>query len=47
MKLHQMVMQKKVADGSTHLTRIHHRESPLRILLGKSDVIYTLCARTE
>lgn len=36
--LHQAVMQKKVKDGSTFLTRIHHRESPLRILLGNSDV---------
>lgn len=36
--LHQVVMEKKVADGSTYLTRIHHRESPLRILLGDSDV---------
>lgn len=32
------VMEKKVKDGSTYLTRIHHRESPLRILLGNSDV---------
>jgi len=31
-------MVDKVADGSTYLTRIHHRESPLRILLGDADV---------
>ncbi|WP_345232065.1 substrate-binding domain-containing protein [Olivibacter ginsenosidimutans] len=36
--LHQAIMKKKVEDGSTYLTRIHHRESPLRILLGNSDV---------
>ncbi|MBD1421287.1 molybdate ABC transporter substrate-binding protein [Sphingobacterium chuzhouense] len=36
--LHHIVMEKKVEDGSTYLTRIHHRESPLRILLGDSDV---------
>lgn len=36
--LHQAVMEKKVENGSTYLTRIHHRESPLRILLGNSDV---------
>lgn len=36
--LHQAVMEGKVKDGSTYLTRIHHRESPLRILLGNSDV---------
>ena len=27
----------KVKDGSTYLTRIHHRESPLRVLQGESD----------
>lgn len=37
-KLHQSIMEKKVKDGSTYLTRIHHRESPLRILLGDADV---------
>src|SRR5690606_15502475 len=36
--LHTAVMENKVEDGSTYLTRIHHRESPLRILLGNSDV---------
>lgn len=35
--LHQL-MQQKVADASTYLTRIHHRESPLRLLYGQSDV---------
>lgn len=32
------IMKRKVADGTTFLTRIHHRQSPLRILLGESDV---------
>lgn len=36
--LHRAVMETKAEDGSTYLTRIHHRESPLRILLGNSDV---------
>lgn len=36
--LHEAIMIKKVADGSTYLTRIHHRESPLRILSRESDV---------
>lgn len=36
--LHHAVMEAKVAEGTTFLTRIHHRESPLRILLGQSDV---------
>ncbi len=31
------IMQTKVADGSTFLTHIHHRQSPLRVLQGKSD----------
>ena len=36
--LHQTIMQIKVNDSSTYLTRIHHRESPMRILYGQSDV---------
>lgn len=36
--LHKAVMEDKVKDGTTFLTRIHHRESPLRILLEDSDV---------
>jgi ABC-type molybdate transport system substrate-binding protein len=31
------IMQTKVADGSTFLTHIHHRQSPLRVLQGESD----------
>ncbi len=31
------VMKTKVADGSTFLTHIHHRQSPLRVLQGESD----------
>lgn len=31
------VMQTKVKDGSTFLTQIHHRQSPLRVLQGDSD----------
>ncbi|MEO7072143.1 MAG: substrate-binding domain-containing protein [Rhodanobacter sp.] len=36
--LDHTIMQAKVADGSTYLTRIHHRQSPLRVLQGESDV---------
>ncbi len=36
--LYQAIMETKVKDGTTYLTRIHHRESPLRILLEDSDV---------
>lgn len=35
--LDHTIMDDKVKDGSTYLTRIHHRESPLRILQGDSD----------
>jgi molybdate transport system substrate-binding protein len=31
------IMQTKVKDGSTFLTQIHHRQSPLRVLQGESD----------
>ena len=36
--LHTAVMKDKVKDSTTYLTRIHHRESPMRILYGESDV---------
>lgn len=32
------IMEEKVKDKSTYLTKIHHRESPLRILEGQADV---------
>lgn len=32
------IMKDKVASGNTYLTRIHHRESPMRILYGDADV---------
>jgi len=31
------IMKTKVADGSTFLTSIHHRQSPMRVLQGDSD----------
>lgn len=37
-ELHHKIMNEKVANNTTYLTRIHHRESPLRILLEESDV---------
>jgi len=30
-------MEKKVADSTTYLTQIHHRQSPMRILYHQSD----------
>ena len=35
--LKNLIMVKKVKDGSTYLTQIHHRQSPLRILYHQSD----------
>lgn len=35
--LDRMIMHTKVADGSTYLTQIHHRQTPLRILRRQSD----------
>lgn len=35
--LDHAIMQTKVADGTTFLTQIHHRQSPLRVLQGESD----------
>lgn len=32
------IMKSKVQNGSTYLTKIHHRESPMRILYGTADV---------
>ncbi|MFK2856746.1 substrate-binding domain-containing protein [Dyella humi] len=37
--LDRTIMDNKVKDGSTYLTRIHHRESPLRVLQGESDAV--------
>lgn len=37
-KLRDAVMKDKVDDGTTYLTKIHHRQSPLRILNDLSDV---------
>lgn len=35
--LHAQVMQQKVKSGATWLTRIHHRETPMRLLYGQAD----------
>jgi molybdate transport system substrate-binding protein len=35
--LDTMIMKTKVANGTTFLTHIHHRQSPLRVLEGQSD----------
>ncbi|MEO8780285.1 MAG: substrate-binding domain-containing protein [Rhodanobacter sp.] len=35
--LDKTIMQTKVNNGTTFLTRIHHRQSPLRVLEGHSD----------
>ncbi len=35
--LKDQIMQYKVADSSTYLTQIHHRQTPMRMLYGTSD----------
>lgn len=35
--LYRTVYVRKVADGTTYLTQIHHRQTPMRIMEGKSD----------
>jgi ABC-type molybdate transport system substrate-binding protein len=35
--LKERIMQHKVADSSTYLTQIHHRQTPMRMLYGISD----------
>jgi ABC-type molybdate transport system substrate-binding protein len=35
--LKKRIMETKVKEGSTLLTRIHHRQTPLNILYGRSD----------
>lgn len=37
-ELVDQVMKRKLEDGSTFLTQIHHRQTPMRILSGQSDV---------
>ncbi|MDR2270309.1 MAG: substrate-binding domain-containing protein [Sphingobacterium sp.] len=37
-QLVKKIMEEKVKDGSTYLTKIHHRESPMRVLYSQADV---------
>ena len=37
-ELKNTIMKTKVGDSSTHLTQIHHRQTPMRILYHQSDV---------
>ncbi|HEY9535330.1 MAG TPA: substrate-binding domain-containing protein [Mucilaginibacter sp.] len=36
-QLQKAIMERKVKDGSTYLTQVHHRETPMRVLYGESD----------
>jgi ABC-type molybdate transport system substrate-binding protein len=36
-ELRSKIMETKVDDGSTYLTQIHHRQTPMRILYGESE----------
>ena len=37
-QFHDKIMQQKVADSTTFITQIHHRQSPMRMLYNQSDV---------
>jgi ABC-type molybdate transport system substrate-binding protein len=41
------VMKQKVKDGSTFLTQIHHRQTPIRILNGQSDAGVTWASEVK
>lgn len=36
-ELKNVIMKTKVADSTTYLTQIHHRQTPMRIMYGQSD----------
>ena len=46
-QLYQAVYRKKVANGSTVLTEIHHRQTPMRILQGRADAGVTWASEVE
>ncbi len=45
--LFHQVYQKKVADGTTVLTEIHHRQTPIRILDGRADAGVTWASEVQ
>lgn len=45
--LYQAVYHTKVADGSSILTQIHHRQTPMRILQGKVDAGVTWASEVK
>ncbi len=45
--LDRSVYQTKVQSGATYLTQIHHRETPMRILAGKSDAGITWASEVQ
>ena len=46
-ELFHQVYQKKVADGTTVLTEIHHRQTPMRILDGRADAGVTWASEVQ
>jgi ABC-type molybdate transport system substrate-binding protein len=46
-KLYEAVYQQKVADGTTVLTEIHHRQTPMRIMQGKADAGVTWASEVQ
>ena len=45
--LYQSVYKRKVSDGSTVLTEIHHRQTPMRIMSGQADAGVTWASEVE
>ncbi len=45
--LYQQVYQAKVENGSTVLTEIHHRQTPMRIMQGKADAGVTWASEVQ
>ena len=46
-QLYNQVYQEKVANGSTILTEIHHRQTPMRIMQGTADAGVTWASEVQ
>ncbi len=46
-QLYETVYRKKVADGTTVLTEVHHRQTPMRIMQGRVDAGVTWASEVE
>jgi molybdate transport system substrate-binding protein len=45
--LYQTVYQRKVGDGTSKLTEIHHRQTPMRIMSGEADAGVTWASEVQ